>query len=599
MKYSICAVVLLSLVFINHAQAQMGMGPQMGKGGPKDEKEMVLKKADDAEKNANQNTDNDDYLQKPPSFQMFSIDGYMRLRSDYFYRLDLGLHNHTNIGSPFPNPLIAYESECSGTNPPKHCRSHTIGSTNMRFRINPTIRPTSTISIHSTIDVFDNYVLGSSPSGQTYSYGTSPYIAYGGITGTQNVTEVGTTSTWDVIRFKNLYGKVNLKLFDLVFGRTPDHFGLGMIHNDGSGIDADYGDSVDRVGITTEIPSWKLKIGASWDFASQGLTSQIIYPWQLEGQPYDLGDFDDATQWTFFILRKYSKDERKTMLGAGKSVVDMGMRVTLRQQKYALGNVLSGDDNLTYTSNDMTQLADLLKPRESFLAIPDVWFEFRKGNLTLQMELAGKYGWISNLSDVTLDNGTTMARTGDDLKFLSLGGVFRVNYKWSTDFNFCFEAGYASGDDQYENIAKKGTTNFQYLSPFPVDGKDSTNTLFLFHPSYHVGMIFFRELMGTVYNSTYAKLDMVYKANRWRFKATLLLPFANEKVATPGNDFMYGAEVNADVSYTSEDGKFIIGLGYGFFYPLDAMERPSSIYDAYAADANTAHTFQGRIILKY
>ncbi|MBU1220395.1 TIGR04551 family protein [Myxococcota bacterium] len=599
MRFSFAFCFSILVTYAISASAQMGMGPQMNQG-PKDEKEMVIKKGDDQNKNATELTEKDDYLNKPPSTQLFSLGGYMRLRSDYFYRLDLGLRNNDGGSSPFPNPLLAYDSDCTSANPPKHCRYHTITSTNMRLRLNPVIRPNTTISIHSSIDIFDNYVLGSSPYGQTYAYGNSPWSPYNGYTGTQAPVEGGVTSTWDVIRFKTLYGKVNMKLFDLKFGRVPNHFGLGMVHNAGNGIDDDYGDSVDRVSIESEIPSLKLAFGASWDFASQGYTSQLLYPWQTMGQPMDVDDFDDASQWTFFVTRKHSKSDRKLRLSEGLGVFDIGVHLTIRRQLYSIGNIYSDEySNVLYTSNDPTTLADSLKNRKSFMAIPDLWLEYRKGKLLLQLEVAGKYGWITNLSDVTTENGTGMSKPGDDLTFMSLGGVFRATYQWSSDLTFKFELGYASGDDQYENVAKRGRTHFMFLSPFPANGSDSKNTLFMFHPNYHVGMIFYRELMGAVYNSTYTKFDMQYKVNNFRFTGMALLPMANEPVATPGNSVLYGAEMNLDLAYESQDKSILFGLSYGFFYPLDAMERTETIYGTYSANANSAHSIQARIVLRF
>ncbi|MBU1239691.1 hypothetical protein KKF84_03940 [Myxococcota bacterium] len=122
----------------------------------------------------------------------------------------------------------------------------------------------------------------------------------------------------------------------------------------------------------------------------------------------------------------------------------------------------------------------------------------------------------------------------------------------------------------------------------------------MFHPSYHVDNIFFRRIMGTVYNATYSKVSFLYNQNQWRFGVHGVLPFANEPVATMGNSRLYGAELDADFSYVSPDGSFVIGIAYGMFYPLDAMKRPASIYSAdYAADPSMAHFLQGRILIRF
>jgi uncharacterized protein (TIGR04551 family) len=579
------------------AQGMGGMGRGMGQGAGKgpDEKKMVIKRADDGTSSEGDTVEKgDDFLKKPPSYQMFSLNGYMRLRTDWMYRLNLGHHGSDNIGTPFTPPLSAYSSGCGQIGESARCNNHTVTSTNMRLRLDPVLRPSDTVSIFSTIDIFDNFVLGSSPSGLSMGYGSATNMPYAGFDGNTSVLQNGTSSSWDTIRVKNLWGKINLKLFDLEFGRMPNHFGMGMVHNDGSGFDADYGDSVDRVRLTSLIPSWNIKVGLSWDFASQGLTTMALYPGLDQGQPRDFDDFDDNTQITMFLLQKHTDKESKRLLSNGKSVFNWGAHVSVSQQKYSMAVPQEGDSTLSFSSdNDPAILADTLESRDTKMMVPDFWLSFALGNFKIEAEIAGKYGWISNLRDVNLD------KPGNDLNYLSIGGVLKTSYRWSSEVTWQLEFGYASGDDQYENIEKRGSTHYTQIPSFPVNGNDSYNNLFLFHPSYHVDMIFFREIMGTVYNSSYSKFSFLYSQSQWRFNVHGIMPFANEPVATPGNSRIYGVELDADFSYVSLDKSFVIGLAYGLFYPLDAMDRPETIYGTNSSAASMAHTVQGRILIRF
>ena len=88
--------------------------------------------------------------------QIFELDGYLRLRSDYMHQFFLGQGYYaaanTNIPNvnyglpPFPVPLdCPRPSEGSGLQPsmiPSNCASKNIGGANLRFRLEPTLNVT-------------------------------------------------------------------------------------------------------------------------------------------------------------------------------------------------------------------------------------------------------------------------------------------------------------------------------------------------------------------------------------------------------------------------------------------------------------------------
>ena len=103
---------------------------------------MVIKAAEGSNTQEETTDEGDDFLKKPPSFQMLSLSGYMRLRTDWMYRLNLGYHPHEGDGvyAPFQVPLSQYMSDCLGTDPSSRCSKNTRTSTNMRLRLNPDCR---------------------------------------------------------------------------------------------------------------------------------------------------------------------------------------------------------------------------------------------------------------------------------------------------------------------------------------------------------------------------------------------------------------------------------------------------------------------------
>lgn len=575
-----------------------GMNPGMGgqKGPGKKEKDMVIKKAEGKKGEKTPEIHKDNYLDKPPSMQFFSLDGYFRLRNDYMYRYDLGYRNYSGVASPHRSPLLGYLEECSQSDPSGNCKGHNVTSTNMRLRLNPVLRPSESVAIYSTLDVLDNLVLGSTPYGMNYQYGSSGHLPYAGFSANQSVYQDGSNSNWDAIRVKNLWGKVDLQLFDLSFGRMPNHFGMGLYHNNGFGLDADYGDSVDRIQLSSTIPAFELQLGASWDFASQGFSSVIVDPEADQGQPKDMDDMDDSTRWTFYLMKKYSPVKTARKLKAGNHIFNYGLNVGFNRHRYGMPAMeYSPLNSPTISSdNELSELASYITPRYAFYTVPDFWMLYAKGNFRFEMEVVGKYGWITKLNDVD-----GMSKEGNDMNILSLGGVMRMNYRYSKEVTLGVEFGYASGDDQYENIENKGSTHYSNLPAYPVNPNDKYNSLFLFHPSFHVDMLFFRELMGTVYNSSYAKLSFKYKTGRWKFGIDGILPMANEPVATPGNSRLYGAELDGFLNFTSKDNNFKFGLYYGIFYPLNAMEHPESIYGSFAAEPKFAQTIQTHLIIKF
>src|SRR5262249_11937673 len=67
--------------------------------------------------------------QKRKKFELFELDGYLRLRTDWFSKLNLGFHDGGN-GTPFPQALSCQENAPAGSD----C-SDTIGTANMRVRL--------------------------------------------------------------------------------------------------------------------------------------------------------------------------------------------------------------------------------------------------------------------------------------------------------------------------------------------------------------------------------------------------------------------------------------------------------------------------------
>ena len=318
--------------------------------------------------------------------QLFELHGYMRMRADYFHRLDLGLSKGQNqsVGQTynqsdaldskyFPPPSVANETidgvpanqggtdaNCYGTliqkgvnaqKAGRRCGRHNgFGSANMRLRMEPTLHITDTVKVHATIDALDNLVLGSTPDS---FMGDSPFAPIDIYTRTQNPPSAGLNSWGDSIVVKRAYGHIRFGWgLDIKFGRMPHHWGMGVVANDGNGhdrgeradivrqLDMDYGDSVDSLRLGFDFGKDRRNVHtfeASWDWASSGpTTSQLLgQSWSSGnrvGQDFSAEKFDNVYQWRLSILRRDDPAMLQRKLSLGRPVVNYGAIAWIRSQ---------------------------------------------------------------------------------------------------------------------------------------------------------------------------------------------------------------------------------------------------------------------------
>src|SRR6185295_5485059 len=152
-------------------------------------------------------------------WKLLELDGYYRMRTDWMKNFNLGFPDGGFGGTPFPTAL-GCKSTLSG-----HPCDGSLSSANMRLRLEPTINLDEGTSVHVQADVLDNLVLGSTPSDQA-------------LNGDRAAVQV-----------KRAWAEVAVPLGVLKFGRMPNHWGMGILHNGGGAdpingtydYDADYG----------------------------------------------------------------------------------------------------------------------------------------------------------------------------------------------------------------------------------------------------------------------------------------------------------------------------------------------------------------------
>ncbi|MCH9684372.1 MAG: hypothetical protein K0V04_23260, partial [Deltaproteobacteria bacterium] len=184
--------------------------------------------------------------------QLFDLHGYMRMRGDFFHRLNLGLSDRDFDNNPLPNKFFrppveqGEEREEAGTvgfvNNDADCftrlsdagisaqrattrcqRRQGFPSANLRLRLEPTLHITDTIKVHSQVDLLDNVVLGSTPDTFLFDNPNAPIDLF---TRSQVPPSSGVNSFDDSIVVKRAWGHVRFGFgLDLQFGRMPWSWG--------------------------------------------------------------------------------------------------------------------------------------------------------------------------------------------------------------------------------------------------------------------------------------------------------------------------------------------------------------------------------------
>jgi uncharacterized protein (TIGR04551 family) len=529
-------------------------------------------------------------------WKLFELDGYFRFRTDWFKNLHLGFVDDPAIGgSPYPRSVACGDG--SGI-----CETN-LSMANMRLKLMPTFNIDEGTSVFTEIDVLDNIVMGSTPDTATFDVPMDGQPPLGPFGEGQSPPVAGRNSDRDSITVRRVWAEVGLPLGILKFGRMPDHWGMGILANSGTedtfnggiDLDADYGDTVDRLYFSAIIPGTRLRGSVATDWASTRLAAnQTLAIKSHDGQPWDMGDHDDANQWVFTITQLDRPTTFRDAISRGELVYNWGIRFAYRTQShdYRMDGVTLGG-----ATDDTTRLV----PRGFKAYVPDVWLKAAYKQFQLELEAVGVLGSIDHLEDYEINNAVDLRQFGGvgRFTFTGLDGKLKMG----------LELGAASGD-QWDNSPPGRThiSNVQMIGTTDLErARIDTISRFVFDRDYKIDLILFRELLGAVSNAAYARPFLHYELTpSLLLKVNNVTAAAVKPVATPGNDTLYGVEFDADLGY--ENNGFHAGVSYGVLFPLGAMNHPSG--DAYGfqtdvgdtrniGDASTAHTIQFRLALEF
>jgi uncharacterized protein (TIGR04551 family) len=558
--------------------------------------------------------------QSHKKMQIFEIDGYLRLRSDYMHNFFLGEGYSTLLYTPpgsstalngmpaFPVPL-----GCTVPTPGMHgvCNTKGMGAANLRMRLEPTLNVTDQVRVHAQLDILDNTIMGSTPDSLVTTQRTAQDGAPGAapsslVYTTQDAPEVGQNGYLSSIRAKRAWGEVDSEFGSLRFGRMPWHFGRGITFNDGSCPDCDQGTTVDRLMALTQLYGHQFAL--AWDFGAQGTTTQQLNLGRNDpgGYPLDLSQDDDVVQLMAAVTRIDSPVHLRERVDRGDLVVNYGLQVVYRSQQNTTAPASTTTTTTTTTTTPTRETAaPTMKPFGGLVVMPDVWFKLHFRALTVEFEGSAVLGKVDNPGPATTD--ASLAVDDKRLTMLQLGWVLATELRLYREALFVgFETGGATGDSATANSADPTSPgsmqaraqylNYRYRFIQQPAGDHGIND-FKFSPDYHVDEILFRHILGTVTNAVYFKPQIAYwfdlQQNRQLgLNGAAIYSIAQVQAGTPGNALSLGIEMNVGVNYRNTADGFYAGLVWAVLWPLGALDRPVAIWPNDPANASAAQALR-------
>lgn len=561
---------------------------------------------------------------------VFEIHGYFRVRGELFHNFSLGRHDDPN-GAMWPQPADnAYstlatdqqngptlctpdEAGTGNSDDPSQrlvrCRNKSQAGANLRFRLNPELHVSDNVRVLSEVDLLDNVVLGSTPEGLAYQPSggrgyevvrRSGYQPVGVLDDTIVPPNSGTNSLRDSIQVKRAWGEYSTPVGELRFGRMPDHWGLGMLHNAGDGYDDDYQSTIDRIMFMTGIKPLDLYLGGAWDFVNEGVISNTVG----SGQAYDRAQLDDVDQWALILMHKKSPELVKLALSQGDLVLNGGAYVILRKQLLANdqnGGTATATAGANVPDADPTQQANGFTRRGATIWVPDLWLQLRYRKFRFEAEFASVLGSIESIQTAS---GTADYSSDSPLRrdLRQFGLATELEQKLVEDrLKLDFHFGWASGDPDAFDPSVVGN-----LVPGPQETQinDNTDSTFRFHPNYRIDLILHRNILsrvqGTYYFRPGVEYDFMRKPSGQRFGggAAVIWSRASEFVQTPGHARDLGIELDGKLYFQSKDGSlndepgemggFYSALEYGVFFPLGGLGYQNAEEKNFGSAADTS-----------
>ncbi|NPC87023.1 TIGR04551 family protein, partial [Pyxidicoccus fallax] len=490
---------------------------------------------------------NEEFPEEKRKLEVFTLDGFFRLRPTLFTKFDLG---------KLPGQELFPRS-------PRSAAENTQSFADMRLRLEPTFNISEQVSLKMEVLGLDNVILGSQPDNL---YPGDQRNLFGIFSESQ---DAAVDMLEDSIKIRRAYGEVKTPVGILRFGRMGSQWGLGMLRNDGTCFDCDFGDTVDRIQfVTNPFEGWY--VTPMLDFNGEG----VVDGRGSQGESVDLTQSDDSHGLVIAIARRDTDPVIRSKLENNQGVLQYGLHFTYRTQ------------NWEYDGNNANNSATGFIPRDAALYIPDFWLKYEERTWRLEFELAAILGNIGNRAlDV---GGINDPGQNQSLRVAQFGGVAQGELKLvNNKLSLGLEIGFASGDraSGFGNYpGRQGTGPGGTTIPGDPEGpqyrcdaggcSDNAIRNFRFNRDYRVDLILWREIIGGVTDALYVRPSAKYTITEgFDLYGRLIYSQALYAESTPSvTSRALGVEANVGVDYKTEDG-FIAGAAYGILFPMGGLQE--------------------------
>lgn len=549
----------------------------------------------------------DDWMLLQPELSLVELNGYFRVRSQMFRRLNFG---NSELGAEDPSRFEVNEEVTTDPENPNDREDVNLAGTDLRLRLEPVINVTEKVQIVTTFDIFDNLVAGSTPLSSPF-FREEPdgldarRTPVNILNRSQGVPEAGYNAVRDAILVRRAYARLTALNDQLQFdiGRMPDHWGLGMMINDGNCLDCDFGDVVDRAIVGFKAVGHLFQVGIT--LVDTGPTFSPFYD-QL-GPVYDRARWDDVDQYDIRAQKVDHPDDIRERVLQGETVVNYGLLNAFRLQKNGL-NFQYYDTETFDPSAPLNTTGDggadlyVRENRGGFLYIGDAFVRLWSGPWLLEAEAAAMIG---NFEDRLLDP------EGSETTIQMFGGYFNLAHSFNpaprNGATLSLRGAAASGDRGRSGLVGRGfgvldRTDTQRGSTAAGDDDDDTLSAFQFSPDFHLDQLLFRRVIGTFSDAWMVGPQLQYFFDN-SAEARLAVNYAQTwfNRNTPGDGLGLGVEVDTELifgapSKTASGGEIFASAQASLLFPLDGFS-PAATDDT--GGGAFAWSIQARLFLTF
>jgi len=311
------------------------------------------------------------------------------------------------------------------------------------------------------------------------------------------------------------------------------------------------------------------------------------------GQPLDAYDKDDAGQYSVQISKSDHPEDIREVVRQGDTVLNYGVWAMARTQDRSVNAETYDGDNATPV---------VTEARDGFLGTLNGHGALYSGPFTLKAEAAFVWGSFKDTNVAADAAGTSIGNLArEKTTVYQLGGALEGSWQMPEQRPgsvVSLMAGGASGDSAYGfgALDRAETQRGKYKGV-----TDHSLNNFQFNPDYHVDLLMFRRILGTVTDAWYVKPGITYMFdNKFAGSIAAIYSQAMFKRSTPGNSRPMGLEFDAELSYgtkgTADSSPFGGSLAGGMAFPFGAFTDKTGDTDE---SGSFAWTMQARLFVAF